>query len=146
MPVNLDCQVEGLFRFEVYKTDDAGVEVAGTRKVASDWQRNLILDSGLNRMATDGDYLNCCQVGSGSSAPANGQTSLDSRVAGVTSLSGGPFVAPSAPYYVGLRRTYPFATGVATGNLSEVGVGWGTSGTVLFSRSLIKDAEAPQPL
>lgn len=142
-PIKFDCRVEGFFRFEVYKNGEDGTEIAGTRRVVSDWQPNLILDAGLNRMATNGDYLNACQVGSGSSAPSDGQTGLDSRIAGTTSVAPGgatPFVAPSAPYYVGLRRTYQFATGVATGNLSEVGVGWGITGTTLFSRSLIKDS------
>ncbi|MBN7822254.1 hypothetical protein [Bowmanella yangjiangensis] len=142
-PLNIENQVEGLFRFEAFKTDENGAEIPGTRRVASDWQKNLILDTGLNRMATNGDYLDACQVGSGSSTPANGQTALDSIVAGANVSSTGaftPFVSGSAPYYVGLRRTYPFATGVATGNLSEVGVGWSTTGTTLFSRSLIKDS------
>lgn len=101
---------------------------------------NLITDAGLNRMGDNVDWLNWCQVGSGSAAPANGDTSLQSRIAGsntVQAQTGG--AQPSAPYYVFRRKTFRFAEGVAAGNLSEVGVGWATTGS-LFSRALILDS------
>lgn len=133
-------EVEGRFKIEAFKTDADGMEIPGSRRVVSPWNKNLILDAGLNRMATSGDYIRYCQVGSGSSVPATGQVSLDSLVAGVEGADGALTVAPSAPYYVSRIRSYTFATGVAAGNLSEVGVGWALSGTTLFSRSLIKDS------
>lgn len=139
--LKIEMQVSGRFKIEAFKVDGDGVEIPGTRRLAAPWQKNLILDQGLNTMATSASYLTACQVGTGSTAPAVGQTALVTRIAGtttkpsnVTSVSGG------APYYVAQTVTYSFAQGVATGNLSEVGFGTATTGTTLFSRALIKDA------
>lgn len=140
-PCELKHEVAGFFRFEKFKTDANGNEVAGSREVAADWFPNLILDQGLNLMATGGTYLNSCQVGSGTTTPANGQTALTSLIAGTsTKPSNVTTTSASAPYYVAQTTTYRFAEGVATGNLAEVGVGTAISGTTLFSRSLIKDS------
>ena len=98
---------------------------------------NLILDGGLNRLGTGG-VMGYCVVGSGSTAPANSDTTLVAAVASTsdqTSISSGQ--ASSSPYYGYQRRTYRFGMGVAAGNLSEVGIGW--TPTNLFSRALILD-------
>lgn len=134
-------EVAGFFRFEKFKTDGDGNEIKGTREVAADWFPNLILDQGLNQMATSGTYLNACQVGSGATPPANGQTALSSLVAGTTTRPvNTTSTASSPPYYVAQNVTFRFAEGAAAGNLAEVGVGTAVSGTTLFSRSLIKDS------
>lgn len=139
--LNVEQQVQGYFRLEKFKTSDDGEEIPGSRTVEADWFPNLILDQGLNQMATTPTYLAACQVGSGSTAPAEGQVALVSRVAGTTTVpSSVDAVSPSAPYYCAVTRTYRFAEGVATGNLAEVGVGAAATGTTLFSRSLIKDS------
>ena len=44
----------------------------------------------------------------------------------------------TAPYYYGGRITWRFGQGIAAGNISEVGLGWGNSN--LWNRALIKDA------
>jgi len=59
-----------------------------------------------------------------------------SRLLSLDCLSG---VQSSAPYFGWRRKTWRFAQGAAAGNLSEVGVGWATSGS-LFSRALILDS------
>lgn len=134
-------EVAGFFRFEKFKADGDGNEIKGTREVAADWFPNLILDQGLNQMATSDTYLNACQVGSGTTTPANGQTALSSLVAGtITRPTNVTSVASSPPYYVARSVTFRFAEGAAAGNLAEVGVGTAVSGTTLFSRSLIKDS------
>lgn len=139
--LNIEQHVEGYFRIEKFKTSDSGDEIPGSRTVAADWFSNLILNQGLNQMATTSTYLAACQVGSGSTAPAEGQVALVSRIAGtITIPSSVDSVSPSAPYYCAVTRTYRFAEGVATGNLAEVGVGSSETGTTLFSRSLIKDS------
>lgn len=98
--------------------------------------KNLILDSGLNRMGSGASGTHC-KVGSGTTAPATSQTALVTQVAQTTNIyaetAGGDAVGN---LYAFIRRTYRFAEGVAAGNLSEVGVGWDTG---LFSRALIKD-------
>ena len=46
----------------------------------------------------------------------------------------------TSPYYISHIVEYHFAIGAAAGNLSELGVGWASSGTTLFSRALILDS------
>ena len=127
-----ETQCAGWFKIEAIRPD-------GTRRVLADWFPNLILNGGLDRMGENGDYLNWCQVGSGSTAPIAAQTALVNRIAGTNTHQASVAGAQaSAPYYGWYRRTDRFAAGVAAGNLSEVGVGWATSGS-LFSRALILD-------
>lgn len=100
---------------------------------------NIITNGGLDRMAQNGDWMTWCQVGSGSSTPSALNTALDARIGAVNTLqattSGSQAVEP---YYTFRTRTYRFAPGLATGNISEVGVGWASAGG-LFSRALILD-------
>ena len=127
-----ETQCAGWFKIEAIRPD-------GTRRVLADWFPNLILNGGLDRMGANDDYLSWCQVGSGSTAPVATQTALVNRIAGTNTQQANVNGAQaSAPYYGWYRRTYRFAQGVAAGNLSEVGVGWGSTGS-LFSRALILD-------
>lgn len=102
---------------------------------------NLITDWGLNRMASNG-YLAYCHVGSGSTPPAFGDTSLDVFIAETnnkTSLTEDN-TQSSPPYYIMCRNMYEFSEGVAEGNLSEVSIGISeASGSYTFSRALILD-------
>lgn len=98
--------------------------------------QNLILDSGLNRMG-NGQSASHCKVGSGSTAPNTAQTALVNQLAQTTNIYSELISGDSTTNMYGfVRRTYRFAQGVATGNLSEVGIGWDAG---LFSRALIKD-------
>lgn len=133
-------EYEGIFTLSAFKCDENGNEIPGSRREPVPPFKNLITNGGLNRMGTSADYLNWCQVGSGSTTPVNDDTSLVSRIAGTSTLqstAGGS--QPSAPYYTYRRNVKRFGLGVAAGNLAEVGIGWATSGS-LFSRALIKDA------
>lgn len=122
----------GKFKFEAVKAD-------GTRRVLADWFDNLILNQGLNRIGT-GTFFNACQVGTGSTPPANTDTALVALIAGTTTIQASTTgTAASAPYYGYALKTYRFAQGAAAGNLTEVGIGWATTGATLFSRALIKD-------
>ena len=112
----------------------------GEQKVVASFP-NLILDAGLERMGT-GNYLDVCRVGSGTSLPTVLQTQLDAKIASTDTVQTQPRGAQATPPYYGWRRkTFRFAAGTATGNLSEVGVGWGniTTDNFLFSRALILD-------
>ena len=131
--LELHTEVEGWFKFEAISVD-------GTKRVLADWFPNLITDQGLNQMGTLTTWLNACQVGSGSTVPAVSDTQLVTLVAGTTTVqSTVQGIQSTPPYYASRTRTYRFATGVATGTLSEVGVG--TTATVgnLYSRALILD-------
>lgn len=133
-------QCEGIFSISVFKTDSNGNEVPGSRREPVPPFRNLITNAGLDRMGEFADFLTWCQVGSGSGAPAPGDTTLQSRVAGTSvlnsSVSG---TQGSAPYFTWRRNVMRFAQGVATGVLAEVGIGWASTGS-LFSRARILDA------
>lgn len=131
--IQIKSNVKGFFKIEAVKPD-------GTRRVLADWFPNLILDQGLDRMGANSDYLNACQVGTGSTTPAAAQTGLTTYVAGTTSVESTTYFAASdAPYYGSITKRFRFAAGVAEGNISEVGIGWSSSGSTLFSRALILD-------
>lgn len=92
-------------------------------------------------MATNPSYAAACQVGSSGTTPSVSQTALISRIAGsTTQVVNNTIVSGSVPYYVALQRSFRFAEGVAAGNIAEVGIGTGPTGTTLFSRSLVKDS------
>lgn len=111
---------------------------------------NLITNQGLNRVGTGifGDRL---FIGTGTATPAVTDTQLGaylnytatpspSGVWNSTILRGG-----SPDYWVQGAGTWRFAAGTATGTLTEVGIGWFTSGTTaanhrVSSRALIVDS------
>lgn len=107
----------------------------------TEWFKNIVLDTGLNQMSV-GTWIDRVRVGSGNSTPVASQTQLDNTIASTTAvLSGSESVlkqTTTSPYYVAANRTYRFAEGVAAGNISEVGCGWGT-GLDLWNRALVKD-------
>ncbi|WP_168416468.1 hypothetical protein [Acinetobacter indicus] len=107
----------------------------------TEWFKNIVLDTGLNRMSV-GTWIDRVRVGSGNSTPVASQTQLDNTIASTTTLFGGNGTiskqTTTSPYYVAVNRTYRFAEGVAAGNISEVGCGWGT-GLALWNRALVKD-------
>lgn len=119
-----------------YKIEAVGL--FGNRRLLADWFDNLITNTGLDSLAVTGDQFGTCCVGSGNTAPANTNTALASLVAStVTIQSSNNSNSGSSPYFGTMTRVYRFAIGVATGNLSEVGVG--NTSTTLFSRALILD-------
>lgn len=130
MPTNkLSGALSGRYKLVAHKAD-------GTSRVVADWFDNLILNAGLERLGTGG-VVGTCVVGSDSTPPAVGQSSLFALVASTTTQQ--LLVTGTAPdnSYAFYRKTFRFAIGVAAGNLSEVGVGW--TNTDLFSRALIRD-------
>jgi hypothetical protein len=91
-------------------------------------------------MGTNSDYLNNCQVGSGSNAPAFTNTGLQTFIASTANATSTINSTLSiSPYYAERATVFRFAEGVAAGNLAEVGVGWSASNGFLFSRALILD-------
>lgn len=131
MKMILKGQMSGRFKLDVIRPDGS--------KRSTGWFDNLILDSGLNHVGTKG-IGSFAQVGSGSATPLAANTSLQSWIAGTSGQIGQTEGAsPTAPYYGWCRRSFRFAAGVAAGNLAEVGIGWGNTGSTLFSRALIRD-------
>ena len=132
-------KVCGFYKLEAVKIKD-GFEYS--RRPLTGWFPNLITNQGLDRMAKNYYYINYCQVGSGSTAPANSDIGLVNRLAGTIVTSATQGVNSTSPYYSWYKKVYRFAEGVAAGNISEVGVGWGVTGNVLFSRALILDVNS----
>jgi len=125
-------KLAGRFKIEAIKRD-------GTKRVLADWFDNLITNNGLDLFGNSSSYLNYCQVGTGSTVPANGDTALVARVAGTsTQQATSQGAQGSEPYFCWRQKTFRFAEGDAAGNLAEVGVGAASTGN-LFSRALILD-------
>ncbi len=106
----------------------------------TEWFKNIVLNTGLNQMSA-GTWIDRVRVGSGNSTPVASQTQLDNTIASTTTVFGSDTLSKqttTSPYYVAAKRTYRFAEGVAAGNISEVGCGWG-AGLDLWNRALVKD-------
>lgn len=122
--------MQGRFKLVAHKLD-------GSSRVVADWFNNLILNNGLNGIATTNTMLDVACVGSGTAAPAAGQTQLSTLVSSTSTVQGVSAGNELASGYGWRRITFRFGQGAAQGNLSEVGVG--ASATNLFSRALILD-------
>lgn len=105
---------------------------------------NLILNSGLDRLAIGG-FIAGCVLGSASSTPVVTDTSITSILGSSTTLQThgvGTANTSTTPYWCSYYWTYRFIEGVATGNISQVAMAFGTvsAGTTLFSLALVKDS------
>jgi hypothetical protein len=152
MRVSLKTSVKGLFRIEALKVkmrddgtpelDKSGEPIVIGRRILADWFPNKLLNSGKNRMGSNGDWLDCCQVGTDNTTPQATDTGLLGYVAGTNTKA--EIIAgaeSSAPYFHWKRIRYRFDVGDTAANLSEVGVGWATTGGAnLLTRALIVDA------
>ena len=82
-----------------------------------------------------------CHVGTGNTAPSVSDTALQTFVASTsTVVTNTTSVQGTAPYYGSRVTTFRFGTGVAAGNIAELGICHvGTSSGPLFSRALVLD-------
>lgn len=147
----------GRFKFEAFKTDSEGNEIPGSRRIAADWFDNIITNNGLDWVGNTApagaayggrpimNAVAACRVGSGSTPAAATDTGLVSHIAGTSTqqanLTG--HQTATAPQYNWYRRTFRFSTGVAAGNLSEVGIFTALTGGICWSRALIEAAGVP---
>lgn len=104
--------------------------------------KNLIVNNGLDRISA---RLNggpqWCRVGTSNAAVDPTQNALVGQLAETSTIQATAtdvYVA-GPPAYVECSRTYRFATGVAAGNIAEVGAAFSSvaSGNGLFSRALV---------
>ncbi|HOW46178.1 MAG TPA: hypothetical protein P5305_08830 [Rubrivivax sp.] len=131
--LTLGGSVSGHFKMEAVRPD-------GSRRFLAEFD-NLITDIGLERWGT-GAIIGWCRAGSGSTEPSVGDTSLAIPVAATNNTVFNAYGAQaSAPYFGWYTTTYRFATGAAAGNISEVGIGWESTGSTLWSRALVLDGE-----
>lgn len=118
----------------------AVVRKAATNEIVreSGWSSNLVLNSGLDRMSV-GTWIDRCCVGTGNTPPVETQTALQTFRASTTSFGASfqhSYNTTGQPYHRTIA-TWRFGVGAASGNISEVGLGWGNSS--LWNRALIKD-------
>lgn len=118
--------------------------------------KNLITDAGLDRLGTNVglDVIvfaagggNFCGVGTGSTAPANTDTTLVSEVGTPatdrSSSNGGisntySYVSGPPDYHRGVR-TFLFTETQGNGNLTEIGIFSANTGGTMWMRQLLKD-------
>ena len=128
----------GRYRLETYK--------GGILTKSTGWFHNLLTDVGLDAFVggysgQSSEMTHNCEVGTGTVAPTFADTALTNKIASVTAgaSTSATYVAGSTPYYT-ITYTYTFGTGVAAGNLSEIGIR--TIYGPLLSRALILDENA----
>lgn len=139
--INLKPELAGYFKFEAVNAE------TGERRVVADWFPNLITNQGLNRMG-NANVLAGCMVGTSNSTPNVNNNQLGNMLAYTDLITTATNSARStAPYYGYRRATYRFSPGEATGNLSEVSIGWREWDSInskykyfSFSRALILDS------
>lgn len=103
--------------------------------------KNVITDIGLDRLGTGG-AVTYIYVGTGTGTPATTDTGMFTFLAySSTTQAAGAGTPSGAPDYYSVGSwTKRFAAGVATGNLTEVGIGWATDPAgAIFSHALILD-------
>ena len=111
-----------------------------------DWFDNLITNQGLDSLGnTDGgSRFYYCKVGSGSTTPAVTDVGLVNVLATRSSNANNRGFTTTAPFYSWRRLTYVFTPGQATGNVSEISIGWNDSGNAsAFSRALVTENGSP---
>jgi hypothetical protein len=133
MELEQNFEVAGLFKLEALRAD-------GSTRLLADWFPNLILNQGLDMLATQTLFGSFSQCGSGSTPPAVSDTQLVARIAGQYMDSNPISQINTTERYLFVNSVYTYAIGQATGNISELGIGAAASGTTLFSRALVKDA------
>lgn len=130
--IEIKNKLSGEYRVNVVRSDGS-VEDTG-------WMKNLVLDAGLDYIGTGSSWLAYCKVGTGSTTPAVGQTSLAVFLASNSSSSTNVYNIGASTYAGRYDVTYTFNLGAVVGNITELGAGWNSASSGgLFSRALIVD-------
>ncbi len=129
----MHAELSGHFKLQVFRPD-------GSMRQEVEFD-NLITDTGLEQygLQNGADILPLCVVGTGSATPAFSDTTLGTQLAHSDNITAQSLFNEVSAGYVRIRRTFRFAAGVATGNLTEVGIRSDNSSGSLFSRALILD-------
>ena len=141
--MNTNIGMTGEFRCVVKKSD-------GSTKIDTGYQKNLILDQGLDFFGggKGTDMVACCVIGSGNSQPSYTQNKLDAAIKGVSgSVASFKYDYDAARdgnlYKTNIVCKYSF-TGLNNVNISEVGLASNYSNTTTYylcTRALIKDSQ-----
>lgn len=126
-------EIEGKYIFRKYNKEGKLLQELGPFN-------NKITNIGLNRVGTD-RAITYCYVGTGTSPSAFTDTQMQTLVGSSGSYTSANSNSNVTPYWAQQSFTFRFDPGQATGNLTEVGIGWGSNSiSSLFSRELIVDS------
>ena len=139
--VNQHIGLEGIFNFKLTNTK--------TGEVREYEFKNLILNSGIDYyMTSSNTFINGCILGSSSVPPVATDTTITNILGTSTTFQAsgaGGSNTTVLPYYTSYYWTYRFIEGVATGNIAQVAITYGSVNaanntyTGLFSKALVKD-------
>lgn len=105
--------------------------------------KNLITDNGLRLFGSSANYINYCNIGSGSTVPSASDTSLANRLRGSNTANGadinGVDNTDALNPFVYRRRLIRFVPTGSAYNVSEIAFGADSAGLNLFNRVLVKD-------
>ena len=139
--VNHHIGLEGIFNFKLTNTK--------TGEIREYEFKNLILNSGIDYYMTSYDsFIRGCILGSSSVPPVATDTTITNILGTSTTYQtsgAGASNTTVLPYYTSYYWTYRFIEGVATGNIAQVAIPYGSVSaanntyTGLFSKALVKD-------
>lgn len=139
--VNHHIGLEGIVHFKFTNTK--------TGEVREYEFKNLVLNSGIDYyMTAYSSFISGCILGSSSVPPVATDTTITSILGtSTTEQTGGAGESNTTtlPYYTSYYWTYRFIEGVATGNIAQVAMAYGSVSaanntyTGLFSKALVKD-------
>jgi len=135
-------------KYKIVVTDSRTNEV----KQELDWFSNLITDQGLDVLgyAHTIHFMNYCYLGTDGTAPVNTDVGVLAPATSAKASNGiyANVVNADSPYQSSVTLSYAFTPGqVATGEIREVAVGWGTNNVSAFSRAILTDINGvPTPV
>lgn len=139
--VNHHIGLEGIFNFKLTNTK--------TGEIREYEFKNLILNSGIDYYMTSSNwFISGCILGSSSVPPVATDTTITNILGTSTTYQTGGAGGSNTtvlPYYTSYYWTYRFIEGVATGNIAQVAIPYGSVNaanntyTGLFSKALVKD-------
>lgn len=129
-------KISGEFNLVVTKPDGSTYETG--------WFSNIITNAGFDRMmaASNTMTVGYATVGTGTSAPTATQNALDNKIGGTSATWSNITSSTSGnPSYIATHTfTFVFTQGAVVGNITEVGIGWASTGPgSLWSRALTLD-------
>lgn len=132
MITNINVGIKGQYKLVVLRESSIHFE--------TDWFDNLILNNGLNYLGGDvnSNPIPIARVGTGNTPVAVNQTELISQIAFATvSESEINNLGVSQGYATLFTYQYSFTSGGIVDTVREVGVGWDSTGSTLFSRVVL---------
>jgi hypothetical protein len=142
VPIPVSFGIKGFFKLQTIN------KFSGLVTSDTGWMPNLLLTSGRNELAKQATWLAWCHVGTDGTPPVAGNTQLGQFIDSTNNIvSNVPGTQGSAPYYGWRRKTFRFAAqGLVGGeNISEVGVGWGSTGSTLVTRAQVINPDTQEP-